>query len=374
VKLTLMKVAIVHDYLSQFGGAERVVSEMARIFRDAPIYTSIFHPEMTWPEFNHYRVFTSWLQNVPGSKRYFKLLLPLYPIVFEQMYFENYDVVISSASSFAKGINVSPDVIHICYCHAPTRFLWSFDDYLNRQGIGTWSRNFLRPVIDALQHWDLRAARKPDYFLANSSVVKQRIARIYGRDAQVIHPPVNVHRFEVAHKSENFYLIVSRLLSYKRIDIAIEAFNRLGLPLVIVGDGPDRGYLERLAKSNVTFTGYLNDTKVLDYFYRCRAFVFPGEEDFGIAPLEANACGKPVIAYRAGGTLDTVINGESGLFFDEQNAESLVNAVQDSQKVAWDPDGIRIHAESFCPENFQQKMVNFVGEVARKKASLEQRR
>jgi glycosyltransferase involved in cell wall biosynthesis len=183
-----------------------------------------------------------------------------------------------------------------------------------------------------------------------------------------------VHRFEVAHKSENFYLIVSRLLSYKRIDIAIEAFNRLGLPLVIVGDGPDRGYLERLAKSNVTFTGYLNDTKVLDYFYRCRAFVFPGEEDFGIAPLEANACGKPVIAYRAGGTLDTVINGESGLFFDEQNAESLVNAVQDSQKVAWDPDGIRIHAESFCPENFQQKMVNFVGEVARKKASLEQRR
>jgi glycosyltransferase involved in cell wall biosynthesis len=369
-----MKVAIVHDYLSQFGGAERVVSEMARIFRDAPIYTSIFHPEMTWSEFNHYQVFTSWLQNVPGSKRHFKLLLPLYPIVFEQMYFENYDVVISSASSFAKGINVSSDAIHICYCHAPTRFLWSFDDYLSRQGIGTWSRNFLRPVIDSLQHWDLCAARKPDYFLANSSVVKQRIARIYGRDAQVIHPPVNVHRFAVAHKSENFYLIVSRLLSYKRIDVAVEAFNRLGLPLVIVGDGPDRGYLERLAKSNVTFTGYLNDTKVLDYFYRCRAFVFPGEEDFGIAPLEANACGKPVIAYRAGGTLDTVLEGKSGLFFNEQNAESLVQAVQASQKVAWDPEEIRMHAETFCPENFQRKMINFVDEVASKKASMEQRR
>lgn len=369
-----MKVAIVHDYLSQFGGAERVVSEMARIFRDAPIYTSIFHPDMTWPEINHYRVFTTWLQNVPGSKRYFKLLLPLYPIVFEQMHFKNYDVVISSSSSFAKGVNVCPEAIHICYCYTPTRFLWSFDDYLNRQGVGNWSRNFLRPMIDSLQHWDLCAARKPDYFLAISTVVKHRIARIYGRDAQVIHPPVNVHRFKVAHKSENFYLIVSRLLSYKRIDIAVEAFNRLGLPLVIVGDGPDRAYLERLAKSNVTFTGYVNDTKVLDYFYRCRAFIFPGEEDFGIAPLEANACGKPVIAYRAGGTLDTLIEGESGLFFDEQNAESLVQAVQSSQKIEWDPEEIRLHAESFCPENFQQKMINFVDEVASKKAATELQR
>jgi glycosyltransferase involved in cell wall biosynthesis len=365
-----MKVAIVHDYLSQFGGAERVVCEMAKIFQDAPIYTSIYFSDLTWPDLQNHRVVTTWLQNVPGSRRHFKALLPLYPLVFNGLGLEEYDLVISSSSSFAKGINVRKGAIHICYCHTPTRFLWSFDDYLNRQGFSEVTRPLLRPMVHWLQRWDLGAARKPDYFVANSTVVQQRIRRTYGRDARVIHPPVNVERFKVSHHSDDFYLIVSRLLSYKRIDLAVEAFNRLGLPLVIVGDGPDRAYLQRIAGCNITFTGYLSDTQVLDYFYRCRAFIFPGEEDFGIAPLEANACGKPVVAYRAGGALDTVDHGKSGLFFDRQVPEALVHAVLASREIPWNPDTIRAHAETFCPDTFRQKMVEFVWEVTSRRTSL----
>ena len=359
-----MKVAIVHDYLNQFGGAERVVCELAKIFTDAPIYTSIYYPDHTWPDLKHSKVVTSWLQQLPIDRRYFKALLPLYPLTFAQMRIRGFDVVISSSSSFAKGISVDPDTIHICYCHTPTRFLWSVEDYLGRPRLGPLAQQLLQPMLKSLRQWDLEAARKPDYFIANSSIVKQRIARVYGREARVIHPSVNVHRFKVSSCSEDFYLIVSRLLSYKRIDVAVEAFNRLGLPLVIIGDGPDRAYLQRLADSHITFTGYLPDDQVKDYFGRCRAFIFPGEEDFGIAPLEANACGKPVIAYRAGGALDTVVEEQSGLFFDEPAAEALMASVLRSRQIQWDPQLIRRHSEVFCPENFKRSMVEFIREVS----------
>lgn len=363
-----MKLAIVHDYLSQFGGAERVVCEMAEIFRDAPIYTSLYFPESTWPELKRHRIVTTWLQSLPGGERHFKALLPLYPLVFNRMFLSGYDVVISSSSSFAKGVSVAPGAVHICYCYTPTRFLWSFEDYTNRREM-TLERNALLPFIGWLRRWDLCAARGPDYFLAISSAVKGRIERIYGRESRVIHPPVNVHRFQVCHHSEDFYLIVSRLLSYKRIDLAVETFNRLGLPLVIIGDGPDRDYLERLARPNITFTGYLADTEVMEYFHRCRGFIFPGEEDFGIAPLEANACGKPVIAYKAGGALDTLLEGKNGLFFTEQTPEALAATVIRSREIAWDPETIRQQAEAFCPETFRQKMLEFVREVGLRRAS-----
>lgn len=362
-----MKIAIVHDYLNQFGGAERVVCELAQVFHDAPIYTSIYHPDLTWPGLTHSHVITSWMQNMPLTKRGFRALLPLYPAVFSHLKLENYDVVISSSSSFAKGIEVGRNTIHICYCYTPTRFLWYPKDYLSRWSMGGVIEGLLTPAMGYLKRWDLEAARKPDYFLAISSVVKERIEKIYEREAKVIYPSVNTHRFRVCYHSEDFYLIVSRLLPYKRIDIAVEAFNHLNLPLVIIGDGPARQHLQRIANRNITFTGYLSDPEVLDYFCRCRAFVFPGEEDFGIAPLEANACGKPVVAYRAGGALDTVIEGKNGLFFKQQTPECLAASILQSREVDWDPDAIRAHAEKFRPEVFHRNMAEFVDEVASKK-------
>jgi len=360
---TQMKIAIVHDYLNQFGGAERVVCELAKIYGDAPIYTSIYHPDMTWPELQHSEVRHSWLQNLPFSRKMFKILLPLYPLVFAGMKLSGYDVVISSSSSFAKGIAVDKGTIHICYCHSPTRFLWFFEEYMHRASYGSLIKGLLPPIVEILKNWDLIICHRPDYYIANSSTVQKRIRRIYHRESQIIHPPVDVHRFNVSYSDQGYYLIVSRLLAYKSIDLAVQAFNELGLPLVIVGDGPHRKSLEMMARNNIQFTGYLPDGEVSCYFERCRAFILPGEEDFGITLLEANACGKPVIAYRAGGALDTIFEGINGIFFDEKTAESLAAAIQTSIRTSWDPALIHAQAEKFSADAFRQKVFNFVGQV-----------
>lgn len=367
-----MKIAIVHDYLNQFGGAERVVCELAKIYRDAPIYTSIYHSDMTWPELRHSEIRHSWLQNLPFSRKMFKILLPLYPFVFAGINLSGYDVVISSSSSFAKGIAVDKGTVHICYCHSPTRFLWFFEEYTHRIGYDSLIKRLLSPIVEILKNWDLIICHRPDYYIANSSTVQKRIRTIYHRESEIIHPPVDVDRFNVSYSNQGYYLIVSRLLAYKRVDLAVQTFNELGLPLVVIGDGPHRKSLEAMAQDNIRFTGYLPDREVSQYFEHCRAFILPGEEDFGITLLEANACGKPVIAYRAGGALDSIVEGLNGVFFYEKTAESLAAALQTSILTSWNPTLIRAHAEKFSPNAFRQKVLNCVREVLLDKYAMPQ--
>jgi glycosyltransferase involved in cell wall biosynthesis len=363
-----MRVAIVHDYLNQFGGAERVVCELAELYREAPIHTSIYHPDLTWPQLKNASVHTSWLQHLPLSHKYFKLLLPLYPLVFGGLKLSGYDVILSSSSSFAKGVQTDEGTIHICYCHSPTRFLWFYDDYIRREKYADTIKRFPSPIVKTvvalMRNWDLVASHRPDYYIANSVAVQGRIRKIYHRESCVIHPPVDVNRFRVSTRDEGYYLVVSRLNAYKRIDLVVEAFNELGLPLVVIGDGPHRRVLEKMAKPNVHFTGYLADQDVTRYFEGCRGFIFPGEEDFGLTPLEANACGKPVIAYAAGGALDSIKEGLNGIFFRDQTASALKKAVQDSATMDWDPKAIRIHAEGFSPMVFRQKIQQYVTQVS----------
>jgi glycosyltransferase involved in cell wall biosynthesis len=362
-----MQLAIVHDYLNQFGGAERVVCELSALYREAPIYTSIYNPDLTWPELKDASIRTSWLQRLPFSHRYFKLLLPFYPSVFGGLKLSGYDVILSSSSSFAKGVQTDEGTIHICYCHSPTRFLWFYDDYVRKERYAETLKRLPFPVVGLmvymLRNWDLVACHRPDYYIANSVAVQGRIRKIYHRDSCVIHPPVDVERFRVSTFDEGYYLVVSRLIAYKRIDLVIQTFNELGLPLVVVGDGPQRRVLEKMAQSNIYFKGHLPDQEVNRYFEGCRAFIFPGEEDFGITPLEANACGKPVIAYASGGALDSVQEGLNGVFFHTQTVSALKEAILSSTKMEWDPKEIRVHAEGFSPEVFKQKIAQFVQQV-----------
>ena len=362
-----MKIAIVHDYLNQFGGAERVVCELAGLYPEAPIYTSIYNPDTTWPELKDATIHTSWLQHLPFSHKYFKLLLPFYPSVFGGLKVSGCDVIISSSSSFAKGVQTDEETIHICYCHSPTRFLWFYDDYVRKERYADTIKRLPFPLIGLmvymLRNWDLVACHRPDYYIANSVAVQGRIRKIYHRDSCVIHPPVDVERFQVSMLDEGYYLVVSRLNAYKRIDLVVQAFNELSLPLVIVGDGSHRRVLEKMAGPNIHFKGRLSDREVTRYIEGCRAFIFPGEEDFGITPLEANACGKPVIAYASGGALDSIREGLNGVFFHAQTVPDLKEAVRASREMDWDPKAIRAHAEGFSPKVFQQKIEQFVRQV-----------
>jgi len=252
--------------------------------------------------------------------------------------------------------------LHICYCLAPTRYVWSFDEYASGEGLGRAARLAMRPLITALKQWDYRAAQQVDHFIAISREIQDRITKYYHRDSTVIHPPVDIRRYKPQAEVRDYYLIVSRLIPYKRIDLAIQAFNELGLPLVIAGSGRDQARLEKLAKPNVQFLGRVPDADLPDLIARARGFIFPGHEDFGIAPVEAQASGRPVIAYGAGGALDTVIDGQTGVFFNETTIESLIDAVQRFNRINFDPAVIRANAECFSTEVFQQKLTQYIEE------------
>ena len=352
-----MKVAIVHDYLNQLGGAERVVGTLHQMFPKAPIYTTILDRDRLWPSLKDADIRTSWMQRLPGLKRHFKKYLPLYPFAIESFDLREYDLVISSSSAFAKAAIIRPDAYHLCYCHTPMRFVWDYERYIEREQFGLQIRAILPWVIRWLRNWDLRTATRPSRFVANSSVVAERIRRYYEVDCDVLFPPVEVDRFASEAEDGDYFLVVSRLNPYKRIDLVVEAFNDLGLPLVIIGDGPDRAVLEGMAKPNVCFLGRLSDEEVNRYFASCRAFLFPGEEDFGITPLEANAAGRPVIAYRKGGALDTVIDGQTGVFFETQG---LKEAVIRSTAIQWNKAALRRHAKTFSEAVFREKLLQLL--------------
>lgn len=343
------KIAIVHDYLNQRGGAERVVAVLHRMFPDAPVYTSIVDYDNLWPEMKGADIRPTWMQRLPGITKHFKKYLMLYPKAIESIKLDGYDIVLSSSSAFAKGAKKAPGALHICYCYTPMRFAWDYARYVEREGFGTVTRSALPLLVDRLKAWDIETKDRPDHYVAISSVVKKRIADFYGREASVIFPPVEVSRFSISPSPQGYYLIVSRLNPYKKIELAVEAFNRLGLPLKVIGDGPYAGELKRLAKPNIEFLGRLDDVETAGYYSNCRALVFPGEEDFGITPLEANAAGRPVIAYKSGGALDTVVDGVTGVFFDDWDPEALIEAIRrvEGGHDGFDPQRIRAHALKF---------------------------
>jgi glycosyltransferase involved in cell wall biosynthesis len=371
-----MKVALVHDYLNQMGGAERVVLAFHEMFPDAPLYTSIYAPERVDPAFRNIDIRTSFMQKLPLVKKHHQPFLPLYPFAMERLDLRGYDLVLSSSSAFGKGVITKPGTMHICYCHTPMRWCWNYDEYVEREGLGRLSRAVLPFIITWLRVWDQTTAMRVDHFIANSPTVAERIAKYYRRDSVVIPPPVDVARFhfDPATQPEDYFLIVSRLLPYKRIDLAIQACNALRLPLVIIGSGRDEARLRRLAGPTIRFLGRLSDDEVLHYYAHCRALILPGEEDFGITPLEAQASGRPVIAYGAGGALASVIDGVTGKFFGAQTVESLSSALDTFNERDYDPQAIRSHALEFDTSRFRRRMLQFIeAKMSARKAQADQR-
>jgi glycosyltransferase involved in cell wall biosynthesis len=351
-----MKVALVHDYLNQAGGAERVLGVLHRMFPEAPIYTTILDRHALWPPLRDADIRTSWMQHLPGLRRHFKKYLPLYPRAVEGFDLRAYDLVISSSSAFAKGARVRPGAQHVCYCHTPMRFAWDFDRYIAREGFPPGTRLALLPIIRYLRRWDLTTKDRPHFYIANSSAVQQRIRTTYGRASEIVYPPVDTTRYVPSTTTENYYLVVARLNGYKRIDLAVEAFNALGCPLLIIGDGPQRARLQRIAGPTVHFAGRLSDGEVARHLARCRGLVFPGEEDFGIAPIEAALSGRPVVAFKAGGALDTVQDGCTGVFFEEASPRALIDAVHRCEDIAWDSTYLRTHGEQFSEQAFRSRI------------------
>lgn len=354
-----MKIAIVHDWLTNMGGAERVILAFHEIFPDAPIYTTVFNPDRLPDEFKKMDVRTSFIQRLPKAKTKYNMYLPFMPTAFEQFDLSGYDIVLSSSSSCAKGVLTRPDTLHICYCHTPMRYAWDFySEY--KESAPKWQKKFIPFLMNYIRMWDRLSADRVDYFIANSNEVAKRIKKHYRRDSIVINPPVNADFYTPTDEDEDYFLIVSRLVEYKRIEIAVDAFNDLGLPLIIIGDGPEKEKLQKMAKNNIKFLGRLPDEEVKKYYAKCRAFIFPGEEDFGITPLEAQASGRPVIAFGKGGILDSVIDGVTGIFFGEQNKESLKETINKFDKTNFDKKIIRKHAEEFDIKIFKEKIYEFV--------------
>ncbi len=361
------KVALVHDWLNQRGGAENVLEDLHDLFEEPPVYTSLYQPDLMPERLRKWDIHTSGLNRLPGAHLLRRHLLPLYPYAFARMDLSNMDLVLSIKSAFCLGVRTnSPGkrAIHICYCLTPTRFLWNFEGYIQREQMSVAARFMSRQLVTRLRSWEISAAQEVDSFAAISRTVQTRIKDCYGQDSTVIPPPVNTREFlplPSAAASGNYFLIVSRLVPYKRIDLAVAAFNQMpNKVLIIAGDGRAAKDLRRQASSNIRFTGYLDRRRIVSLIRECKAFVFPGEEDFGITPVEAMSAGKPVIAYQAGGALDYVKKGQTGVFLEAQETESLIDAVQECEERSWDRELLHRQAQYFSVENFRRRIQNFV--------------
>lgn len=359
-----MKIAIVHDYLNQYGGAERVIETLHGLFPEAPIYTSFYLPEKMPNSFRNMNIKESFMRKFPFLERFFKFYFIIYPFAFAAFDLSDYEIVISSSSAYAKGIKLSKGSIHICYCYTPTRFIWRFKQYMQEERLNFFLKKIIQLCTISMKKWDLGTASKVDFFIAISENVRKRIKDIYNRESEVIYPPVNTQVFNqrgVNCKGKGeYFLVVSRLTPYKRVDIVIDVFNKLGLSLKIVGDGPYRSYLEKRAHKNIEFLGRIDDKILSTVYAKCIALVFPGEEDFGIVPVEAQAAGKPVIAYARGGALETVIDRVTGVLFMEQNEDSLIRAIDRFNKIQFDSIIIGQYALRFDKEIFKTKILNCV--------------
>jgi glycosyltransferase involved in cell wall biosynthesis len=352
-------VALVHDYLNQRGGAERVVLEMARIWPRAPIYTSLYRPASTFPEFRELDVRASPLDRLPVD-RGFRSLFPLYPLAFRSFGTLGQDLVVSSSSGWAHAVRTRPDTLHVVYCHTPARWLYG-GEYL---GASSGRQAALKPFSSLLRIWDRSAARRPDLYIANGSTVRDRIRTLYGRDAPIIYPPVDVDRFTPTPRGERL-LVVSRLLPYKRVDIVVEAATKAGIGLDVVGIGPALGGLRRMAGPSVAFHGRIDDRSITELMEGCRAFCLPGTEDFGITPVEAQAAGKPVVAFGAGGALETVTEGVTGAFFHRHDVAEVLVAVERCDSIESSPNEIAHHAQRFSRQAFQKRLLTTINGLLR---------
>lgn len=357
-----MKIALAHDHLNQIGGAERVLSAFHQLYPEAPVFTLLYDKPAVGDYFNNWDIRTSFLERLPGGARWFKWYVWLMPTAVEQFDLSGYDLVISSASALIKGLLVKPETTNVCYCHTPTRYLWSdTHQYTSDLPQPKLIKKMLPLVLNHLRQWDYVASQRVDYFVANSHFVAKRIQKYYGRQSVVIYPPVDISPVQTA-QVEDYYLLVSRLRPYKRVDLAIRAFNKLGIPLKIIGSGEQESELRALAKPHIEFLGQTTDEEKLHYLARCRALIHPQEEDFGITAIEAMAASRPVIAYGAGGALETIEPGVSGVFFKEQSWEALADAVIRFRYQNFDPEKIHQQAEKFSRQNFINRWQQYLSE------------
>ena len=342
------KIILGHDYLIQMGGAEKVVASLHRAWPKAPDYEKLL------PDFRDAEIHNTWMQHIPRINSQFKKLFPVYPFAFKSLGTLDADAAVVSSSGFAKWMRFTPRTQLFCYCHTPPRFFWQTEHYLKDEISSGLVKAMAKVFIPPLRRSDYRAAQKVTHFIANSECVQARIKQFYGRESVVIYPAVEVHRFDVQTSDDGFYLILSRLVSYKGIDRAVAAFAKSGKRLVIAGSGPDRARLEKLAAGagNIEFKGRVSDAELKHLIERCYAFVFPGLEDFGITPVEAQAAGKPVLAYGDGGALETVVPGETGLFFKDPAPDAINAVVEQFERIQWNPARIRANAERFSEDKF----------------------
>ncbi len=351
-----MKVALVHDDFTQLGGAEKLFEEIAKIYPDAPIYTSLVNYSKLPKSIDPKRIKTSFMQKIPFAQNFYKLLLPFYPISFESFDFSDYDLVISSTTRFAKSIVTKPKTIHICYINSVPRFLYMQNQKENY--LPVYVQFILGQYFKWLKRWDKTSANRVDHFIANSQNVASKVKSIYNQKSDVVHPAMDTafYKPNAQTKDKNHYLVVTRLVKWKKVEIAIATANELDVSLVVIGEGPDRSRLESLASNKVKFVGNLSREDLRNYYQNAKALIMTQEEDFGIASAEAQACGAPVIAYKSGGAEETIIDGKTGVFFTEQSAKSLKDAIVAHSKLKWDIEVLRANAATFSRGAFVKNL------------------
>lgn len=356
-----MRVALIHDFLTQYGGAEKVLESFHEIWPTAPIFTLFYDKKIMGDKFVDCDIRVSPIQNLPfGAKRY-RWYLPLMPSAIERFNLKDFEVVVSDCSAYSKGVITQPNTLHFSYIHTPTRYLWSdTHDYLDSlKGGEKLAGKVIAPLLNRLRMWDYLAAQRPDVLIANSDFVAERIRHYYHRESKVIYPPVETDKFGISEKTGKYFLIISRLRPYKKIDVAVQAFNHLKIPLKIIGGGESES-LKKIAGPHIEFLGFVSEKEKAEYLSHCRAFIHPQEEDFGITAVEAMAAGRPVIAYKAGGILETVEESRTGIFFKEQTWESLAEAVVRFRPDDFDPVKIREHALKFGQQRFEKEISGLI--------------
>ncbi|MGB9857930.1 MAG: glycosyltransferase family 4 protein [Dictyoglomaceae bacterium] len=362
-----MKVAIVHDWIVNIGGAEKVLTTLLELFSSADVFTLVASKETLRKLNITQKVHESFISNLPFGRKNYSMYLPLMPFAIEQFDLSKYDLVISSSHCVAKGVLTKSYQIHICYCHTPMRYIWDlYFSYLKDKKVEKGFKNiFVRLLFHYLRIWDVTSANRVDYFIANSKNVARRIWKFYRREAKVIYPPVEVEKFSPSDEKDEYFLVLSRLVSYKKVDLVIETFNELNLPLVVIGDGEDMRKIKKMARENIKILGWQDDTTVRKYLARAQALIFPVEEDFGIVPVEAQASGTPVIAYGRGGALETVIDGKTGIFFYEQNVKSLKEAVLRflKERAKFKREDLLNNAQRFSKERFKREIQDFLRHI-----------
>ncbi|MFN8006567.1 MAG: glycosyltransferase [Terriglobia bacterium] len=357
-----LRVALVHHWLVKMRGGEKVLESLCRLFPKADIFTLVCEPGALTDRIKNHPIRTSWLQKIPGIARHYRNYLPLFPLAVESFDLTDYDLVLSSDASLCKGVLTQPGTCHICYCHSPMRSLWNgYHEFLTLSG-NPWQKRFLPLVAHYLRTWDYHAASRVDYFISNSRNVAQRIGKFYGRDSTVIYPPIRIKDFQVTPQPHDFFLAAGELTPYKRFDLAIAAFNRLGLPLWVAGDGVDARRLQKMAGNTIRFLGWISSEQLRSLQSRCRALILPGEEDFGMTVPETHASGRPVIALGKGGSLETILPYVNGLCFMEDTIDALCEALREFEKIetSFDPAEIRQSALKFDETRFFQQIQEFV--------------